>query len=301
MKKKRLLVLGGTGFVGSHIKSILSSKYDVYLSGREVDVRNAERVHELVARQMPEEVMHLAAVTTVVESFQNPSETYEINFGGTLNLLMALRQCHFKGRVLYVGSSQVYGSPLVGELPVTEESPLRPMNPYAVSKIAAEALCYQWSQTEKFEIVMARPFNHIGPGQSERFAIADFARQVAEIRLGRRKSVLQVGDIDETRDFTDVRDVVRAYAALLKNGRNGNVYNVCSGVERSVRSLIEHLIALANVDVQVEQDASRMRPAELRRLWGSFTKLQTDTGWQPQIKVEQSLADIMNDWEKKLK
>lgn len=300
MKKKRLLVLGGTGFVGSHIKSILSSKYDVYLSGREVDVRNAERVHELVARQMPDEVMHLAAVTTVVESFQNQSETYEINFGGTLNLLMALRQCHFKGRMLYVGSSQVYGSPLVG-LPVTEESPLRPLNPYAVSKIAAEALCYQWSQTGKFEIVMARPFNHIGPGQSERFAIADFARQVAEIRLGRRKPVLQVGDIDETRDFTDVRDVVRAYATLLKNGRNGNVYNVCSGVERSVRSLIEHLIALANVDVQVEQDASRMRPAELRRLWGSFAKLQTDTGWQPQIKVEQSLADIMNDWEKKLK
>lgn len=293
--------MGGTGFVGSHIKSILSSKYDVYLSGREVDVRNAERVHELVARQMPDEVMHLAAVTTVVESFQNQSETYEINFGGTLNLLMALRQCHFKGRMLYVGSSQVYGSPLVGELPVTEESPLRPLNPYAVSKIAAEALCYQWSQTGKFEIVMARPFNHIGPGQSERFAIADFARQVAEIRLGRRKPVLQVGDIDETRDFTDVRDVVRAYATLLKNGRNGNVYNVCSGVERSVRSLIEHLIALANVDVQVEQDASRMRPAELRRLWGSFAKLQTDTGWQPQIKVEQSLADIMNDWEMKLK
>lgn len=301
MKKKRLLVLGGTGFVGSHIKSILSSKYDVYLSGREVDVRNAERVHELVARQMPDEVMHLAAVTTVVESFQNQSETYEINFGGTLNLLMALRQCHFKGRMLYVGSSQVYGSPLVGELPVTEESPLRPLNPYAVSKIAAEALCYQWSQMEKFEIVMARPFNHIGPGQSERFAIADFARQMAEIRLGRRKPVLQVGDIDDTRDFADVRDVVRAYATLLENGHNGNVYNVCSGVERSVRSLIEHLIALANVDVQVEQDASRMRPAELRRLWGSFAKLQTDTGWQPQIKVEQSLVDIMNDWEKKLK
>lgn len=293
--------MGGTGFVGSHIKSILSSKYDVYLSGREVDVRNAERVHELVARQMPDEVMHLAAVTTVVESFQNQSETYEINFGGTLNLLMALRQCHFKGRMLYVGSSQVYGSPLVGELPVTEESPLRPLNPYAVSKIAAEALCYQWSQMEKFEIVMARPFNHIGPGQSERFAIADFARQMAEIRLGRRKPVLQVGDIDDTRDFADVRDVVRAYATLLENGHNGNVYNVCSGVERSVRSLIEHLIALANVDVQVEQDASRMRPAELRRLWGSFAKLQTDTGWQPQIKVEQSLVDIMNDWEKKLK
>ena len=181
-----------------------------------------------------------------------------------------------------------------------EDHPLRPRNPYAVSKVAAEALCYQWSQTAGFEIVMVRPFNHIGPSQSPRFAIADFARQVTEIRLGRRAPVLQVGDIDVTRDFTDVRDVVRAYGLLLERGRNGGIYNICSGREYSIRDLLQQLITLAGIDATIEQDPARLRRAEQRRMVASFEALHRDTGWQPAISVEESLQDLLNDWKEQL-
>jgi GDP-4-dehydro-6-deoxy-D-mannose reductase len=301
VKKKKLLVVGGTGFVGSFVNSVFKSEYDVHLSGPEADVRDAERLRELVAFHTPDEIIHLAAITTVGESFQNPDETYQINFFGTLHLLTALRQCQFSGRLLYVGSSEVYGSPSEAKLPVAEECPLRPRNPYAVSKIAAEALCYQWSQTENFEIIMTRPFNHIGPGQSDRFAIADFARQLVEMRLGRREPILRVGDIDVTRDFTDVRDVVRAYFRLLGNGKNGEVYNVCSGAEYVIRYLLERLCDLARIDVKIEKDMSRFRPTEFRRMCGSYAKLEADTGWHPKIDIETSLLDILNDWESRLK
>ncbi|WP_139110812.1 GDP-mannose 4,6-dehydratase, partial [Acidithiobacillus thiooxidans] len=185
-------------------------------------------------------------------------------------------------------------------LPVREDHPLHPRNPYAVSKVAAEALCYQWSQTSSFEIVMVRPFNHIGPGQSPRFAIADFARQVTEIRLDRREPVLQVGDIDVTRDFTDVRDVVRAYALLLEKGRNGGIYNVCSGREYRIRDLLRQLLALAGIEATIEQDPVRLRRAEQRRMVASFDLLHQDTGWQPAIPMEESLQDLLNDWKEQL-
>ena len=295
-----MLVLGGTGFVGSYINAALGSKYDVYLAGHEVDVRNAECVRELVALHMPDEVMHLAAISSVGESFQDPGETYQVNFLGTLNLLSALKDGGFRGRMLYVGSSDTYGLVDPASLPVVEGFPLKPRNPYAVSKVAAEALCYQWSQTEPFEVVMVRPFNHIGPGQSERFVISDFARQVVEIKGGLRPSLIRVGDIDVTRDFTDVRDVVRAYALLLERGGNGEVYNVCSGQERSVLSVLELLLRLAGVEAEIVQDAERLRKSEQRRVFGSFAKLHEATGWQPEIPFEQSLKDILTDWEKKL-
>ncbi|WP_298172576.1 GDP-mannose 4,6-dehydratase, partial [Acidithiobacillus sp.] len=194
----------------------------------------------------------------------------------------------------------IYGQVAEAALPVREDHPLHPRNPYAVSKVAAEALCYQWSQTSGFAIIMVRPFNHIGPGQSPRFAIADFAKQVMEIRLGRRAPVLQVGDIDVTRDFTDVRDVVRAYGLLLEQGRNGAVYNVCSGREYDIRDLLRRLMVLAGVDARMEQDQARLRPAEQRRMVASFEALHRDTGWQPAITIEQSLQDLLNDWEKQL-
>jgi GDP-4-dehydro-6-deoxy-D-mannose reductase len=203
--------------------------------------------------------------------------------------------------MLFVGSGDTYGQVSEAALPVREDHPLRPRNPYAVSKVAAEALCYQWSQTSGFEIVMVRPFNHIGPGQSPRFAIADFAKQVMEIRLGRRAPVLQVGDIDVTRDFTDVRDVVRAYGMLLEQGRNGGIYNVCSGREYRVRDLLRQLITLAGVEAMIEQDPARLRRAEQRRMVASFETLHRDIGWQPLIPMKESLQDLLNDWEKQLR
>ncbi|MDX5327663.1 MAG: GDP-mannose 4,6-dehydratase [Marinobacter sp.] len=285
-----LLVTGLNGFVGSY----LCKAEDCLGLPADLDLRDSEGLKRAVAAIRPEFVIHLAAQSFVPRAFEDPAETFDVNFYGTFNLLQALKDAGFQGRMLFVGSGDMYG--LVGEeaLPVAETHPLRPRNPYAVSKVAAEALCYQWSQTEDFEIVMARPFNHIGPGQSSRFAIADFAGQIAEIAQGRREPVLQVGDIDVTRDFLDVRDVVNAYLALLNKGVNGEVYNVCSGHEHSVRALIEQLVHLAGIsDLRIEQDARRFRPAEQRRVRGDSTKLQTHTGWEPRTALVQSLSEML--------
>ncbi len=296
----KLLLTGANGFVGQYVQAALPC---VPLpDGLDLRDRAAltAAVAAAVAAIQPDTVLHLAAQSFVPASFENPRETFDINFYGTLNLLEALQAAGFKGRMLFVGSGDIYGQVAETALPVREDHPLHPRNPYAVSKVAAEALCYQWSQTSGFAIVMVRPFNHIGPGQSPRFAIADFARQVTEIRLGRRAPVLQVGDIDVARDFTDVRDVVRAYGLLLERGRNGAVYNVCSGREYDIRDLLQRLIALAGVDARIEQDPARLRRAEQRRMVASFEALHRDTGWQPAIPIEQSLQALLNDWEKQL-
>ena len=292
----KLLLTGANGFVGQYVQAALPC---VPLPDG-LDLRDRAALTAAVAAIQPDTVLHLAAQSFVPASFESPRETFDINFYGTLNLLEALQAAGFKGRMLFVGSGDIYGQVAEAALPVREDHPLHPRNPYAVSKVAAEALCYQWSQTSGFAIIMVRPFNHIGPGQSPRFAIADFAKQVMEIRLGRRAPVLQVGDIDVTRDFTDVRDVVRAYGLLLEQGRNGAVYNVCSGREYDIRDLLRRLMVLAGVDARMEQDQARLRPAEQRRMVASFEALHRDTGWQPAITIEQSLQDLLNDWEKQL-
>lgn len=292
----KLLLTGANGFVGQYVQAALPC---VPLPDG-LDLRDRAALTAAVAAIQPDTVLHLAAQSFVPASFENPRETFDINCYGTLNLLEALQAAGFKGRMLFVGSGDIYGQVAEAALPVREDHPLRPRNPYAVSKVAAEALCYQWSQTSGFEIVMVRPFNHIGPGQSPRFAIADFARQITEIRLGRRAPALQVGDIDVTRDFTDVRDVVRAYGLLLEQGRNGRVYNICSGREYDIRDLLRQLMALAGVDACIEQDPARLRRAEQRRMVASFEALHRDTGWQPAITIEQSLQDLLNDGEKQL-
>ena len=292
----KLLLTGANGFVGRYVRAALPC---IPLPDG-LDLRDRAALTAAVAAIQPDTVLHLAAQSFVPASFENPRETFDINFYGTLNLLEALQAAGFKGRMLFVGSGDIYGQVAEAALPVREDHPLHPRNPYAVSKVAAEALCYQWSQTSGFAIIMVRPFKHIGPGQSPRFAIADFAKQVMEIRLGRRAPVLQVGDIDVTRDFTDVRDVVRAYGLLLEQGRNGAVYNVCSGREYDIRDLLRRLMVLAGVDARMEQDQARLRPAEQRRMVASFEALHRDTGWQPAITIEQSLQDLLNDWEKQL-
>lgn len=296
----KVLLTGASGFVGSYVGR--QQKCAPLHGPREepVDLCDYEAVSAAVAAIAPDTVIHLASQSFVPESFQDPRLTFEINFLGTFNLLQALKASDFRGRMLHVGSGDTYGLVNPENLPLMEGQPQKPRNPYAVSKVAAEALCYQWSQTESFEIVMVRPFNHIGPGQSERFVVSDFARQVVEIKRGKKTPVIEVGDIDVTRDFTDVRDVVRAYELLLERGVNGEVYNVCSGRERSIREILEALIRLAGVEARIVQDPNRLRRAEQRRVAGSYAKLKAATGWQPEISFEQSLQDILTDWENKL-
>ena len=295
----KLLVTGSDGFVGSVLQRH-AEFIPLADDGGSVDLRDPKRLQRALARIAPDAVIHLAAQSFVPASFANPHETYEINFLGTLNLLEGLKASGFAGRILYVGSGDGYGIVTPQELPIDEARPLRPRSPYAVSKAAAEALCYQWSQTEGFEIVMTRSFNHIGPGQSDRFVVSDFARQIVEIRKRRREPVIRTGDIDVTRDFTDVRDVVQAYLLLLDRGRSGEVYNVCSGAEQSIRGVLMRLLELASVEAAIEHDASRVRPAEQRRICGSPRKLQADTGWTRRYSLDTSLKDVLNDWEARL-
>src|SRR4051812_7331317 len=210
----KILVTGSSGFVGQHFAR-MARIAPLEINGKFVDLLDAQGVQAAVAATRPDAVVHLAAQSFVPESLRDPLQTYRVNFIGTHNLLSALKATGFSGRVLYVSSAEVYGAVPDSELPVGENHPLKPLNPYSVSKIAAEALCYQWSHTEQFEVVVARPFNHIGPGQSERFAISDFAKQIVEIKRGHKEPIFHVGDIDVMRDFTDVRDVIRAYIALL--------------------------------------------------------------------------------------
>lgn len=292
----KILVTGADGFVGGYV-SAWSEAISLAERGERVDLRDAAVLTESIKKIQPDAVIHLAAQSFVPQSLRMPYETYAINFTGTLNLLTALRENEFAGRFLFVGSGDMYGRVPIEEMPVREDRPLRPRNPYAVSKVAAEAMCYQWSQTESFEVIMARPFNHIGPRQSPQFAVANFAQQMSEIKLGKRQPVLDVGDIDVSRDFTDVRDVVEAYRLLLEYGCSGEVYNVCSGHERSIRSILETLIEISGVSVRIQQDKDRLRPAEQRRMWGSYEKLKRDTGWTPAIPFEQTLYETLAYWE----
>jgi GDP-4-dehydro-6-deoxy-D-mannose reductase len=264
-----------------------------------VDLRDAERVRCAVAALMPEAVLHLAAQSSVAASFEDPAMTFAVNFSGTLNLLQALSAEGFRGCFLYVGSADVYGRVAETELPTKERQPLRPRSPYAVSKVAAEALCYEWSQTQDFRVVLTRPFTQIGPGQDERFAVAGFAQQIARIKSGRQTAVLTVGDLDVTRDFTDVRDTVSAYHELLEEGENGEIYNVCSGRERTLRSLVEEMLQIAGVGVEMESSAGRLRPTEQRRMVGDPGKIKEQLDWEPEIPLTTTLTDILRAAEDK--
>jgi GDP-4-dehydro-6-deoxy-D-mannose reductase len=302
---KRLLVTGRHGFVGGTLARLVSaepalgpwSMIDVPLA---LDLRDPEAAAALVKDEAPDAVIHLAAQSWVPDAFRDPGFTVQVNVLGTLNLLQALRRTGFCGRMVFVSTGDVYGSVPDNELPITEDRLPAPRNPYAVSKLAAETLCYQWSVTEGMEISVARAFNHIGPRQSERFVVSDFARQVAEIKSGKREPVVEVGDIDVTRDFTDVRDVVRAYFALLRDGKSGEVYNICSGREQSIRAVLHRLAAIAGVQISVRQDPSRLRKSEQRRVVGDPGKMQRATGWQATTELDESLAMLLHEWEREI-
>jgi GDP-4-dehydro-6-deoxy-D-mannose reductase len=294
----RLLVTGLHGFVGSTLVRMVAT--DERLRGWTLtsppsgfQILDESAVHDAVREARPDAVLHLAAQSSVAEALRDPSTTLRVNLLGTLHLLQALRQTKFDGPMVFVSSGDIYGRVPEEALPIDECRLPVPRNPYAVSKLAAEALCYQWSVTEGMRIVIARPFNHIGPGQSTQFAVPAFARQIAEIRHGTRPPFVEVGDIDVTRDFTDVRDIVLAYFALLEKGQSGERYNVCSGRERTVRSLLERLVSLAGIEVEIRPDAARMRPAEQRRAVGDPAKIRNATGWYAQTPIDESLAAIL--------
>ncbi|NYH08989.1 GDP-mannose 4,6-dehydratase [Pseudomonas moraviensis] len=301
--KKSLFITGLSGFVGQHIQSRLqgeSASWQLLPAASAYDLTKPDSLIDLWP-QLPDAVIHLAGQTFVPEAFRDPARTFDINLLGTLNLLQALKARGFSGTFLYVSSGDVYGQVEEPALPITEQQPPCPRNPYAVSKLSAEFLSLQWGLSEGWPVLVARPFNHIGTGQKDSFVIASAARQINRIKQGLQAPQLEVGDIDVTRDFLDVGDVVSAYFALLEKGTPGQVYNICSGHEQSIRSLIEQMGDLAEVELQLVQDPARMRRADQRRVCGSHQRLARTTGWTPQITTQQSLRAILSDWETRVR
>lgn len=295
----RLLVTGASGFVGGHVEAAVRAgvfgQVELTTAPTGWDICDAQAVRSWVADVKPAAVIHLAAQSFVPRSFQDPLETFQINLVGTLNLLQALKAGSFGGRLVYVSSGDVYGMVPDGALPVDESRAPEPRSPYAVSKLAAEQLCLQWHRSEGLDVVVARPFNHVGPGQGAQFVLPSLARQVVDIARGRQPPVIDAGDIDTTRDFSDVRDIVAAYAAMLRAATPGSIYVVGSGVERRVRDLLASMCQIEGISPEIRQDPARMRPAEQRRMAADATRLRKDTGWQPTITILQTLTDILED------
>jgi GDP-4-dehydro-6-deoxy-D-mannose reductase len=301
---KKLLATGHRGFVGTAFREFLQAHGDsaaVWCPvARESDLLEPAQLRAMLEEHRPDWVVHLAAQSHVPHSWSDPAGTLQVNVCGTANLLKALSETGFRGRLLYVSSADIYGAVLPDALPVTEQAPPAPRNPYASSKVAAEVLCRQWASTRELDVVIARPFNHTGPGQRLDFALPGFAREIAAIKLGRQAPQVLAGDLDVTRDFLDVRDVVAAYLALLARGRSGETYNVCSGLEVHLGDVLRRLAAMAGVSAAITVDPARFRPSEQRRMCGSHAKITADTGWVPRINLDETLQQLLDHWTREL-
>ncbi len=305
----RALVTGASGFVGPHLVAALEAAgHEVWTTDREQHAVPATARHEcgdladpltvraLFERARPERIFHLAGLTSVAYSFQNPREVLLANLGVSVNVLEAVRQVAPGARVLVVGSADQYGPVAEADQPIRESQPFRPASPYAVSKVAQEHLAMQYARSFGLHVVATRSFNHSGPGQSDRFVLPSFARQVALAERGAQAPVLRVGNLDVRRDFLDVRDVVRAYVLLLDHGEPGVAYNVCRGEAPRVRDLLDLLLQQARVPLRVEIDPARSRPADLPVLRGDPSRLRERTGWRPEVPLDATLRDILDDW-----
>jgi len=312
----RALITGASGFAGSHLCEYLLDQagWELFavcfaacttenldpireritmLSG---DLMAADWVAETLAEARPEVVFHLAAQSSPSASLVDPAGTLVNNMVSQVNLFQGILKASLDPLVLVVGSGDEYGLVRPGEVPVDEDTPLRPANPYAVSKIAQDFLAFQYFLSHGLRAVRVRPFNHIGPRQSPVFVTADWAKQIAEIEAGLRPPVVRVGNLSAQRDFTDVRDMVRAYYLAVTKGEPGQVYNIGSGVPHGVAEVLQILTGLGETSVRVETDPGRLRPSDIPVLACDSTRFRRRTGWEPRIPLEQSLRDILDYW-----
>ena len=303
----RALVTGAAGFVGSHLVGRLRAcGDDVTCTDRAdggPDLLDATGIRRLIEEVRPDVVYHLAGQADVGGSWDSPVQTLRVNAEGTLNLLEAVRTLG-GARVVTVSSADVYGVVDPGDLPTRESAPLRPVSPYAASKAAADLLALQAHLGHGLDVVRARSFNHLGPGQSDRFVCSALASRIAAIELAGGDSI-RVGNLDARRDFTDVRDVVRAYRCLAVDGRPGAAYNVCTGTTVSVREVAERLVEIAGRvptgsgpagPIRLVDDPALRRPVDVAVSCGDPTAIRTDTGWQPELSMDRTLADLLEFW-----
>lgn len=307
----RLFVTGATGFAGGHLVEMLlaeghtvtalvhaaTSRHELAAGVTAVagDLLDEMAVLTAVAEAQPDIIYHLAGQAYPARSWQMPGQTIAVNTVGTANVLHAAARWG-AARVVVVTSADMYGPIDPEMLPITEQTPPQPRHPYGVSKLAAAQLVPLYWERFGLEVVEARPFNHLGPGQGLGFVAPDFASQIAAIKRGDREKKLLVGNLEALRDFTDVRDVARAYMALAERGVAGETYLIASGRPIPIQQILTTLIELAEIEVQIEEDVARLRPSDTPCLYASYAKLERQTGWQPQISLRQSLADVLAEW-----
>lgn len=300
---KRALVTGAGGFVGTRLTCYLEAQgWDVVRSGHPAvtgmipcDFQDAEAVCALIANAGPlTHVFHLAAIAFVPDAERDPVRAMDVNLNGTIRLCSALRDVATPPRLLFIGSSEIYGPPQA--LPMTEDHPISPANTYAISKAAADHYCAHLSKIRALDIVRMRPFNHAGPGQTDSYVLSSFARQVAEIEAGLRAPVLETGNLEAARDFLHVDDVLRAYEAAALHAPPGEAFNICSGQAQRIQSALDQLLAMSSAKIEVRHDPARMRPSDVPEVCGSSAKLTTMTGWRPEISFDTLLRELLDYW-----
>ncbi|MEP7359362.1 MAG: GDP-mannose 4,6-dehydratase [Anaerolineales bacterium] len=310
----RSLITGVGGFAGSHLADYLLAQsigasdevwgcdlsstrrpfHPAALKLIAADLRDAAAVTQMIDQVRPDRIYHLAGQAYVGDSWSRPWETLENNLRPQVNLLEAVTSAGLKSRVLVVGSADEYGQRVWAGRPLDEDQPLRPDSPYGVSKVGQDMLGLQYFLSGELPVIRVRPFNHIGPRQNAKFVAPAFATQIAAIEAGRQPPVLRVGNLEARRDFTDVRDVVRAYALVLEQGEPGEVYNIGTGQSRGIRELLDYLLAMAQVPIEIRVETSRLRPVDLPDLVCDAGRLRRQTGWQPSVSFEQTLRDLLD-------
>jgi GDP-4-dehydro-6-deoxy-D-mannose reductase len=283
-----VLITGAAGFAGTHLTAVLEEG-GVEVTALSGDVRELDVLREQIAAARPDAIAHLAGLASVAQAWGAERAVWDVNATGTLNLLLAARDVAPGARVLIVSSAEVYGSVPEARHPIGEDEPLVPLSPYGVSKVAAELVAAQ----SPLDVAIARPFNHLGPGQDTRFAIPSFCAQIASIERGAQPPRIEVGNLSARRDFSDVRDVVDAYRMLLEPGGPRGPFNIASGTAHAVGEILDRLLALARVPIEVVVDESRLRPSDVPALCGDATRLRDALGWVPTHPLERTLADTL--------
>lgn len=308
------MIIGAAGFVGHYlIKHLQNLGKEVHVtklphetvagngfSVHNLDIMDKEAIISLLFDLRPDHIYHLAAQSSVGLAWKNPGLTIDVNIKGSVNVLDAIRELYYKPRVLLIGSGEEYGHIREGETPIHEETMLRPGNIYAATKVCQNMIGSIYAQAYDMQLIMVRAFNHIGPTQASAFVVADFCKQVAEIEKGLRAPVMYVGNLNAKRDFTDVRDVVRAYAMLIEQGVPGETYNIGSGDAKSIQEILSMILSLSTADIKIEIDPNKLRPVDVPIIEADTAKIRKLTGWTPGITLKQTIQETMDYWRREM-